>query len=137
MIVLIIDACNNIVNISDNEVYNTKNYMASLKYIENLHIFLNELKFCGVPLTKIKFLPSFKDRDVAKELCVDIINPKETNLQLFKIKSKLFVEDKNLVQSIKRVMLDSLCDEIILIDENILIFKINSKKLEIIKSRKK
>ena len=131
--VLIIDACNNIVNISDNELYNTRNYMASLKYIQNLHIFLNELKVCGVKVNKIKFLPSFKDASLAKELCIDISNVKETNLQLFKIKSKLFVEDVELVQTIKRIMLKSLCEEILLIDGDILIFKLDEYKLNDIK----
>ena len=134
---MIIDACNSIVNISDDERYNTRNYMSSLKYMQNLHIFMNELKVAGVSLNKIRFLPSFKDADVAKELCIDISNQKETTLELFKVKSKLFVEDKELVQTIKRVMLRSLCEEIILVEDSILVFKIDSYKLQRIKDNMK
>jgi hypothetical protein len=132
--VLIIDACNSIVNISDDEKYNTRNYMASLKYMQNLHIFLTELKVTGLNLSKIKFLPTFKDPKIAKELSIDINNPKETKLELFKIKSKLFVEDVNLVQTIKRVMLKSICEEIILIEDDVLVFKLDSSKLDNIKN---
>ena len=81
-------------------------------------------------MNKMKFLPSFKDKGVADELCIDIVNQKETNMQLFKIKSDLFVEDVNMIPGIKKALLHSLCEEIVLVDNNILIFKLNNEFLK-------
>jgi hypothetical protein len=106
---LITKACNAITHISNDEKLNMQNYLHSLDYIGNLYIFLNELKL-HVSTSKIKFLPSFKDKYIAEQLGI-AASAKENEMKTFVVQSPLFLEDRKVVSQIKKGM-SKICQEV-------------------------
>jgi hypothetical protein len=106
---LITKACNAITHITEDEKLNMQNYLHSLDYIGNLYTFLNELKL-HAPVSKLKFLPSFKDKYIAEQLGI-AASSKENEMKIFKVQSPLFLEDRKVVNQIKKGM-TKICEDV-------------------------
>lgn len=106
---MIIHAHKEIVHISENEDINMKNYLESLDYISNLYSFTNNLKKV-ISMKECVFLPTFVGRYVSQELNIDT-DDKESEMKIFKITSKLFLEE-NVVKDIIEKM-TPVCESII------------------------
>jgi hypothetical protein len=102
---MLIDICNDITRLTDNEDVNTQNYLESLSYINNLYDVLNELKLV-VSMNNLVFLPTFKGYYICEQLGIDCTD-KESEMKFFKIKSSLFLEDEQIKHNIKEKFLDS------------------------------
>lgn len=108
-----IRAQNAITRISENDEDNAKNYMESLGYITNLYKFINHLQTVINP-ADVTFLPSFKGKYTVEKLGIPS-TAKENEMKVFRISSKLFLEDdiKRKVCSAFREM----CDDIFSLGE--------------------
>lgn len=95
--------------ISDRDDLNLKNYLRSINFISNLYRFHYLLKE-AISLDDIEYLPSFKDCYISEELGLETIT-EENELRLIKIRSPLFLVDKNFDKI--ATMLDPICTMII------------------------
>lgn len=117
----LVEAQNEITKISDNKEINERNYIESLPYISNLYLFLNAIKDTIYKKENIVFLPTFKGKYIVEELGIPSIS-EENEMRYFKLKSNLFLVDKEFVEKL-RENTNSICSEIIAIDDMI-IFKL-------------
>jgi hypothetical protein len=101
---MLIEICNAITAISKDENINSDNYMEGINYIGNLYNILNELKLV-VSLENLTFLPTFKGYYTSEKFNIES-SEKENQMKLFKIKSSLFLEDKQIRSNIKEKLLD-------------------------------
>jgi len=119
---MLIKACNDITSICDDKEINTENFMDSLNYISNLYKFVDAIKETLTNnSTKIKFLPSFKGVYVSQRLGIPSTE-EENQMRIFKIKSALFLEDKSIIEKLKKDV-NNICYEMI-IDKDIITFKL-------------
>ena len=81
-----------------------------MDYIDNLNIFLSSLKLVIPINNKLTFLPSFKGKYVVEKLGI-LSFDRENEMKVFKIKSKAFLEDEELIDNIMNEML-KICEEI-------------------------
>lgn len=107
---------NLITKISDDETINMENYMDSLNYISNLYNFLNIIKI-AIPISKLSFLPSFKGKYIVEKLGISS-NSKENEMKVFKVSSKLFLED-DIMGKINEIFKYK-CESIKRIDETVI-----------------
>lgn len=124
---MIIKICNDVVNITEDEIVNTKNYVESLPYMKNLHIFISVLKD-SIPLNKIKFEPTFKGPKTITSLGLADVHDKEKQMLLFRISSDLFLEDKKLVDKIKKNL--NKLSETIIYNNGSITFNLDKNKME-------
>jgi hypothetical protein len=101
---MLIEICNAITTISEDGGINSDNYMEGINYIGNLYNVLNELKLV-VSLENVTFLPTFKGYYTCNKHNIEG-SEKESQMKLFKIKSSLFLEDKQIRSNIKEKLLD-------------------------------
>lgn len=117
---MLIKACNDITAICEDENINMENYLDALNYISNLYKFLDAIKNIIASYSEdIIFLPSFKGVYVAQKLGIPATE-EENEMRVFKIKSALFLEDKELIKEMKSE-LNNICSEMI-IDKDVITF---------------
>lgn len=110
---MFVEIHNNIVNITDDDHLNTQNYISSLKHIQNLHLFLSELRNTMISKSKHEFLPSYRASELVNSKSILYTDIKETELKVFKIKCK----DKKIIENftdIKNIMCNHLCSDVVL-----------------------
>lgn len=107
---MLIKASHEITKISDNDSINSSNYFESLTYINNLYFFINNIKKV-ISTKKITFQPTFRGIKTCEKFGLDSLEC-ENEMKRFIISSELFLEDKELKDSIKLEM-GKICETII------------------------
>ena len=100
----LIQAHNQIVNVSDIKDINYKNYMDSLNYISNLYNVVEKIK-AFLYLKPVEFLPTFKSRYIEADLGYPTTE-EENTMKVFSLKSSLFSGDSSLASQIREELED-------------------------------
>jgi len=106
-------ALKDICTISNDEEINTRNYLDSIDYIDNLYHAVGILKQ-NVSIKKLTFYPTFKSKYICEKLGIPSF-PEENELRLIKVSSEIFREDKKTTMQIME-KLKNICYEITLVD---------------------
>lgn len=113
-------ALKDICTISNDAEINTRNYLDSIDYIDNLYHAVGILKQ-NISIKKLTFYPTFKSKYICEKLGIPSF-PEENELRLIKVSSEIFREDKKTTTKIME-KLKNICYEITLVD-NVIIMKI-------------
>lgn len=100
-----------ITKITDNTTINLENYMESINFINNVYTFINKIKLI-VPVSLIKFEPSFKGRMTCEKFNLTNLDEKENEMKFFVISCPLFLEDKENKKESIRNIIGPICESI-------------------------
>ncbi len=105
--ITVYEALNELTRISDNQLDNDDNFIASLSYLDNIYKVFAAVKKT-IPDDDVRFLPSFKGMYLVERLGI-LSTAEENELKYFRIASPLFLED-GIVEQLKENMSGIDCD---------------------------